>query len=40
VRPAVAQTLVSLGVELLEISTARTLKDALRHCLLHMRGTA
>jgi rsbT co-antagonist protein RsbR len=38
VQPAVAQTLVSLGVELLELSTARTLKDALRHCLLHMRG--
>jgi rsbT co-antagonist protein RsbR len=37
VQPAVAQTLVSLGVELLELSTARTLKDALRHCLLHMR---
>jgi rsbT co-antagonist protein RsbR len=40
VQPAVAQTLVSLGVELLELSTARTLKDALRHCLLHMRGTS
>lgn len=40
VQPAVAQTLVSLGVELSELSTARTLKDALRHCLLQMRGTA
>jgi rsbT co-antagonist protein RsbR len=37
VQPAVAQTLVNLGVDLLELSTARTLKDALRHCLLHMR---
>jgi rsbT co-antagonist protein RsbR len=39
VQPAVAQTLVGIGVELLELTTARTLKNALRHCLLHMRET-
>jgi rsbT co-antagonist protein RsbR len=39
VQPAVAQTLVGIGVELLEIATARTLKNALRHCLIQMRGT-
>jgi rsbT co-antagonist protein RsbR len=38
VQPAVAQTLVGIGVELLEIATARTLKNALRHCLIQMRG--
>jgi rsbT co-antagonist protein RsbR len=38
VQPAVAQTLVGIGVDLLEIETARTLKNALRHCLLQMRG--
>lgn len=37
VQPAVAQTLVNLGVDLLDLSTARTLENALRHCLLDMR---
>ena len=36
VRPLVARTLVSLGVDLGEISTKRNLKSALEHCLREM----
>jgi anti-anti-sigma regulatory factor len=36
IRPAVAQTLVELGVNLSSISTLRNLQDGLRECLRHM----
>lgn len=37
IRPAVAQTLVEIGVELSEVSTKRSLKEALHHCLVSMQ---
>lgn len=36
-QPAVAQTLVGVGVELAEIMTARNLKQALAHCVRQMQ---
>jgi rsbT co-antagonist protein RsbR len=39
VRPAVAQTMVTLGVDLGDLVTTRTLKDALAWCLAHRRAT-
>lgn len=36
IRPAVAQTLVAIGVDLSSIKTLRTLRDGLRECLRHM----
>lgn len=36
IRPAVAQTLVELGVDLASISTLRNLKEGLRECLRQM----
>lgn len=36
IRPAVAQTLVAIGVDLSDIKTLRTLRDGLRECLRHM----
>jgi rsbT co-antagonist protein RsbR len=35
IRPAVAQTVVALGMDLGEVRTSRTLQDALRWCLAH-----
>jgi len=37
IRPAVARTLVELGVDLTEIATSRNLASALEHCLTRMR---
>ena len=34
VSPHVAQTMVGLGIELREINTHRTLREALRACML------
>jgi rsbT co-antagonist protein RsbR len=36
IQPAVAQTLVALGVDLGEVESKRNLADALRHCLLRV----
>ncbi|MFC1642358.1 STAS domain-containing protein [Myxococcota bacterium] len=36
IRPAVAQTLVAIGVDLSSIKTLRTLRDGLRECLREM----
>jgi rsbT co-antagonist protein RsbR len=33
IRPAVAQTVVALGVDLTQVRTMRTLQDALRYCI-------
>jgi rsbT co-antagonist protein RsbR len=38
VSPAVAQTVVSLGVDLTKVVTLRNLKAGLRHCLEALRG--
>jgi rsbT co-antagonist protein RsbR len=38
ISPDVAQTLTRIGVELEGVRTLRSLKDALRHCFLHMRS--
>ncbi|MGC4070414.1 MAG: STAS domain-containing protein [Polyangiaceae bacterium] len=38
IRPAVAQTLVAIGVDLSSIKTLRTLRDGLRECLKHMES--
>jgi rsbT co-antagonist protein RsbR len=35
IRPQVAQTIVSLGIEFGDIATKATLADALRHALTH-----
>jgi rsbT co-antagonist protein RsbR len=40
IRPAVAQTVVALGVDLTQIHTMRTLEDALRFCLRSGAATA
>jgi rsbT co-antagonist protein RsbR len=37
ISPDVAQTLTRIGVELDGVRTLRSLKDALRHCFLHIR---
>lgn len=38
IQPAVAQTLVDLGVDLSRIVTLRTLRDGLRECVRHQNG--
>jgi rsbT co-antagonist protein RsbR len=40
ISPDVAQTLTRIGVELDGVRTLRSLKDALRHCFLHIRTIA
>jgi len=37
ISPDVAQTLTRIGVELDDVNTLRSLKDALRHCLRYLR---
>jgi rsbT co-antagonist protein RsbR len=34
--PNIAQTIASLGVDLGDVRTLRTLKEGLRHCLRHL----
>lgn len=36
--PAVAQTLVQIGAELSEVTTLRSLREGLRHCLMSIRN--
>ena len=36
--PAVAQTLVQIGAELSEVTTLRSLREGLRHCLTNIRN--